>query len=269
MLRLADLYVYPLKSARGIRLDQVELDAFGIRYDRRWMFVDSGGALISQRTDPRLALVRTAFAGPELRLTAPSLPPLQLPLAGWPGPQCEVRVWEDYIEAVDQGDEPAAWATAHLGRPARLVHMPDHSFRPLRPNPGGVHGRASFADAFPLLLIGQTSLDALNARLPQPVSMNRFRPNMVVAGAAPHAEDEWRRFSCGGITFTVAKPCARCVLTTVDQETGVKGTEPLRTLATYRTRGQQVLFGQNVAHAGPGRLAVGDGIELLEAAEVA
>jgi hypothetical protein len=263
MIRLADLYVYPLKSGRGIHLDAAELDEFGLRYDRRWMVVDAAGDLVTQREEPRLALVRTAIAGASLTLDAPGLATLRLPLGGRDGRRALVRVWNDRCEAVEQGDDAAEWISRHLGRPLRIVHLPDSTLRPIEPNRAGVTGRVSFADAYPLLLIAAESLAGLNARLARPLPMNRFRPNLVTAGSAPHAEDEWRTLRMDGIEFTVTKPCARCVLTTVDQDTGIRGEEPLRTLATYRKIGRKVLFGQNVAHRGAGRLTVGCAVEVV------
>jgi hypothetical protein len=265
MIRLAHIHLYPLKSARGIRLDSAELDDFGLIHDRRWMVVDEANALVTQREAPGLALVRTALEGDALRLDAPPLPPLALPLAGGDGERRTVRVFDVHCVGADQGDEAAAWISRHLGRACRIVHMPDDVVRPIEPNAAGVTGRVSFADAFPLLLISREALDALNRRLDVAVPMNRFRPNLVTTGSAPHAEDGWRRIRIGAVECVVAKPCARCTIPTVDQETAAKGKEPLRTLAGYRERGRAVLFGQNVAHRGRGRMSVGDLVEVLDA----
>lgn len=265
MTRLADIYLYPLKSARGIRLDSAELDDFGLIHDRRWMVVDEANDLVTQREAPRLALVRTALDGNALRLDAPALPPLAIPLAGADGERRTVRVFDVHCAGADQGDESAAWISRHLGRACRIVRMPDDVVRPIEPNAAGVTGRVSFADAFPLLLISQEALDALNRRLDVAVPMNRFRPNLVTTGSAPHAEDGWRCIRIGAVECVVAKPCVRCMIPTVDQESAIKGKEPLRTLAGYRERERGVQFGQNVAHVGRGRISAGDVVEVLDA----
>jgi uncharacterized protein YcbX len=165
---------------------------------------------------------------------------------------------------MDAGDAAAHTISAHLGTPVRLVHMPDSSVRSVNPDYGRASDRVSFADAFPLLLIAQESLDALNARLAEPIPILRFRPNIVVAGGRAHAEDEWRRIRLGRIECVVVKPCSRCATTTVDPATGVRGKEPLRTLTTYRSWNQKVWFGQNLIHRQQGEIGVGDPVEVLE-----
>jgi uncharacterized protein len=268
-LHLASLHIYPVKSAGGIDVDEAEVDGFGLRHDRRWMVVDERGEFLTQRQHPRLALVRPALATCALTLRAPGLPPLELPAEGGPGVRIPVQVWRDRCVATDQGDAASRWFGRHLGVACRLVHLPEDAQRPIEPNAAGAEGLVSFADGYPFLLLSQASLAALNARLEEALPMNRFRPNLVVAGCAPHAEDGWVRVRIGGITLVVAKACARCVVTTTDQETGEREREPLRTLATYRRVGDGVLFGQNAVHTGPGRLRVGAAVEPEPAAAVA
>jgi uncharacterized protein YcbX len=275
-----DLYIYPLKSAAGLRLSEAELDAFGFAGDRRWMLVDDTGTFLTQRELPRMALLQVAAWRPHLVLRAPGAGELTVPTpdADAPGvdvPAVNVTVWDDGCEARDAGDEAARWATAFLSQPCRLVYAPLSFVRPVDPTydraygtPEGAH--VGFSDGFPLLLIGQGSLDALNARLAErdeaPVPMNRFRPNIVVDGAAPHDEDTWNRAIIGPpertIRLDVVKPCARCSIVPVDQVTGIRGKEPLRTLATYRTRSGKVFFGQNVIHRNLGTIRVGDTVHV-------
>jgi uncharacterized protein YcbX len=223
--------------------------------------VDAAGVCITQRTHPALALVRPAIADGGLRVEAPGLAPIHL---GTAGPPVAVRVWGDVVEAADLGDRAADWISAAVGVRCRLVHMPGRTRRPVASLPRE-QARVSFADAYPFLVLSAASLDDLNARLAVPVPMNRFRPNLVVGGGAPFAEDAWGRIRAGGIELSLLKPCARCVLTTVDQRRGRKdGTEPLRTLATFRRVDGEVLFGMNAVHHGTGRLAVGEPVALLE-----
>ena len=257
VLRLTALHVYPIKSARGIPVQEWEVDSFGLRYDRRWMVVDRQGKHITQRTHSALALVRPAIDGDALRVTAPGMPALELLLHPEPSVTTTAIVWDDACEAAWTGERSAAWFSEALGTPCSLVHMPINTVRPADPAfaPPGV--RVSFADAFPFLLISEESLEDLNARLPAPLPMNRFRPNLVIRGDGPYVEDSLGAFRFGEIEFRVVKPCDRCVVTTTDQETTERGVEPLRTLATYRKVGGEVMFGQNVVHLGTGRLSVG------------
>lgn len=262
LIRVSGLAVYPVKSCRGIVLEEAVVGATGFDLDRQWMVVDAGGRFLSQREAPELAHIEVAVGGGELTLNAPALPALTVPLEGPYGRERTVAVWQDRCAAVDAGDSAARWLEEHLGRRARLVRMAGAGSRPMIG--AAVPGTAvSFADAFPFLLVSEASLDELNRRLETPVPMNRFRPNIVVAGCAPHAEDGWRRVSIGEVVFRVAKPCARCVITTTDQRTGERGPEPLRTLASYRTVGGKVLFGQNLVHEGRGVVRVGDRVRVV------
>lgn len=260
--RISQLFVHPLKGARGIPLQAATLDDFGIVGDRRWVLVDSKDRFISQREVPRLALVRTALDAGDLTLAADDLEPIPVP-ASPDGPRRPVRIWRDVVEAVDTGDATAAWATRAIGRRCRMMYMPDDVVRPVHPDFAvDCRDRVGFADGFPLLIISQAALDMLNARLPSPLGIERFRPNIVVAGTAPHAEDAWSEIRVGGIRIAVVKPCARCVVTTIDPLTATATREPLRTLATYRRRGTHVMFGQNAIHASPGELRVGAVVEV-------
>jgi uncharacterized protein YcbX len=257
-IRLTSLHVYPIKSAAGLAPREWEVDAFGLRHDRRWMVVDSGGRMLSQRTHPRLALVRPALGDDVLRVEAPGMPALELPLRPGGSVAATVFVWDDICAAHWMGERAARWVSEVLETDCSLVYMPDATVRPADPEyaPDGV--RVSFADAFPFLLVSEESLADLNRRMPASVPMNRFRPNLVIAGGGAYLEDGMTAFRVGGMRFRVVKPCDRCVLTTADQATGERGVEPLRTLATYRRRDGKVFFGQNVVHEGAGRLRVGE-----------
>jgi uncharacterized protein YcbX len=150
---VTNLFVYPLKSAHGIELAEAELDAFGVRYDRRWMVIDDRGRMITQREEPRMALVETRLEADRLVLAAPGLASLALPLDPVPGPRRRVSIWRDEVEAEDAGVEAAVWITEYLGRDARLVRMPDDAFRPVDPAYAVNADRVSFADGYPFLLI--------------------------------------------------------------------------------------------------------------------
>ncbi len=261
-LHLTALHVYPIKSAGGISPAEWEVDDFGLRYDRRWMVIDDAGELVTQRDRPRLALVRTRLTGDGLEVTAPGHPALELPLHPSGGATTTAIVWDDSCRALLAGEAAARWFSELLQCSCRLVYMPDETVRPADPTfaPPGI--RVSFADAFPFLLISEESLADLGSRLAVPLPMNRFRPNLVIAGGAPYVEDTLTGFELAGILFRVVKPCDRCVITTTDQETAQRGREPLQTLATYRRQGGKVLFGQNVVHLGRGRLRVGEALRV-------
>lgn len=191
------------------------------------------------------------------------MPDLALPLRPEGGRRGLVSVWGDVVEALEMGAEPDRWFGSLLGTECRLVYQPDDAVRQVDPRYAEARDQVGLADGFPFLAISSASLEHLNARLTEPVPMDRFRPNLVVGGCAPHAEDGWNRIRVGDIGFRVAKPCARCSIPLVDQATAARGKEPLRTLAGYRRFGGKILFGQNLLHDGPGTLSVGAGAEVL------
>jgi uncharacterized protein len=261
-LRLASLHVYPIKSCGGLSPADWDVDDFGLRYDRRWMVVTPEGDFITQREQPRLALVRPELSDGSLVLRAPGMTELALPLVSAARERIKVQVWGDITEGVPVSPEAAQWLGRFLGEPVQLVWMPQDVIRQTDPAYALGH-RVSFADGFGFLLIGEASLTELNRRLEKPLPMNRFRPNLVVSGSEPFAEDAWRELRLGALELTVVKPCARCVTTTTDQDTAERGVEPLRTLATFRRRNGQVMFGQNLVHRGTGRLAVGASVQVV------
>jgi len=262
---LTGLFVYPLKSAAGVALPRCRVGARGLELDRRWMVVDDRGEFQTQRLCPRLALVRVALAGDSAALSAPGMPELVLDRPEGSAGRRPVRIWRDTVMAAPLGAGPAAWMSEHLGVACEVVYLPGDATRVVEE---GYQPRrqVSFADGFPFLLLSEASLADLNARLERPMPMNRFRPNLVVTGCAPFAEDSWREVRIGALRFAVVKPCARCVITTTDQATGERGREPLATLASYRRRGDTVLFGQNLIHLDEGWLAVGDAVSVTDPA---
>lgn len=263
VLTLGALYRYPVKSLRGEAFDALEVGRTGLCGDRQWMLVDREGRFVTQRQQPRMALVTTRLAGDgTLHLAAPGMPDLTVVDSG--AARTQVLLWNDRLEAVLAGAEAHAWLSEFLALDCRLVRFAEDVSRAVDPAYAGAGDQVGFADGFPFLLISQASLDDLNARLEQPVPMLRFRPNLVVDGCAPYAEDGWRRIRIGDVSLRVAKPCSRCIIPTIDPATGERGQEPLRTLRGYRRRDNKVYFGQNLVHDGTGRLAVGMPVEILE-----
>jgi len=257
MLTVSGLYCYPLKSAAGIALDKARLEPRGLQYDRRWMVVDADNTFVSQRTEPRLARIRPQLAD-TLQLRAPGMATIDVPLAAG-GSSLAVHVWEDTVDATTVSAEVDAWLSEVLSQPVRLVYLPDESHRPIDADyvQAGAHNEVSFADGYAVLVISEASLADLNSRLETPIPMNRFRPNVIIRGCAPYDEDDWTTLQAGEVQLNLVKPCGRCVVTTTDQETLERSLEPLRTLATYRKQGSQVMFGQNAVVVTEGWLECG------------
>lgn len=268
-VQVSALYTYPVKSCGGIAHDRIDLVARGLRDDRRWMVTDPAGKFITMREAHRMALIQPTLTDDELILTAPDLPPLHIPLAGEHGQRREVVVWRSTCVGVDEGEAAADWFSRAMGVPARLVKMADDHQRLTAADYTDTPGEVAFADGYPILFISEASLADLNDRLAargkSPVPMARFRPNVVLAGSDAYAEDSWSQVEIGGVTFEVVKPCARCVMTTVDPATATQPdpAEPLATLATYRRTEKGAMFGQNVIHRGLGALAVGDTVRVV------
>lgn len=254
-------------------MDSAQVDAYGLVGDRRFLVVDAEGRFLTQRVLPRMALIETALIRDALVLSCPDHGSVAISLSAVYRPVSGVSVWKDTVTADDCGDDAAAWLGEFLGVTCRLVRAGAAYSRPIpgRKIPSTLDVRlsagheVSFADAFPFLVISEESLADLNGRLNAPLPMNRFRPNLVVTGAAPYAEDDWGRFRIGGVVFHGATRCGRCVIPTTDQLTAARAQEPLRTLATYRRDEEGVvMFGRNLVHeTKTGRLSVGDAVELL------
>ncbi|MCW8886137.1 MAG: MOSC domain-containing protein [Motiliproteus sp.] len=265
-LIVSELYSYPLKSVAGISVNRAQLDSFGVQQDRRWMLVDDEGVFVSQRKYSQLALIKTELLPKGICFSNDKISPSTLKV-DFPSAQqsCRsVQVWSDICLAQYAGEEAASWFSKYLSKSVRLVYMPTSTLRQVDLDYAQQGERVSFADGFPLLLTTQGSLDELNRRLDQPITMQRFRPNLVVSGCEGFAEDQWRRIRIGDIEFRISKPCERCVMTTVDPITGQKGKEPLATLSQFRRFDNKVMFGQNLVHLNQGSISVGDTVEILE-----
>jgi uncharacterized protein YcbX len=263
-VRVTGLYRYPLKSARGASLDEATLDPFGIAGDRRWCLRGEDGKVITQRDCPALARLEVREIEAGIELHSDGRDPVTV-LRPEPGTEpLSVLVWRDRTEGLPAGAKADAWLGSLLERPCRLLYMTPDTHRQVSLEYGQPGDRVSFADGYPLLLTSEASLADLNRRLDRALPMDRFRPNLVIDGEAPFAEDEWARIRVGSTEFRVVKPCARCVVTTTDQRTGAGGPEPLRTLASFRNAGGKVLFGENLIHDGPGPVRLGDPVEVLE-----
>ncbi len=263
-----------MKSCRGESLGAAVVEPWGLAGDRRWMLVDETGEVITAREANRLVLVHPEITPGGLRLTAPDLPALEVPTPD-PVVQVPVSLWGSQVTAAAAGAEADAWFGKALDRTARLVHLDDPTRRPTDPGFSDPGDRVSFADGYPLLIATEESLAALNdvvaASSPtgrDPLPMSRFRPNVVVAGCAPWAEDDWRRVRIGDAVFRAVKGCARCVLTTIDPATALREKEPIASLARIRRWDGATWFGVNLVPDTPGAtIRVGDDVEVLDAVQ--
>jgi len=277
--RIESLHVYPVKSARGIDLDEARVEVRGLVAtgargrtlggDREWMVVDRTGRFVTQREAPRLALVGVGTGADRIELSVPHGGAVTVAVQS-AGPARNVQVWESRVPAHDAGDGAAALLSAWLERDVRLVRFDDAHRRWCNSDFAGDTGaHTAFADGYPLLVIGRASLDELNARLAvrghPALPMNRFRPNLVIAGLPPHDEDHLAAIVCGDVVIRPVKPCVRCQVTTTDQDSAAVGTEPLATLGGYRMsqRFGGVTFGMNAVVAAGAGSRVGVGAPLI------
>lgn len=262
-LSLTGLFIYPIKSLGGISLKQARVEAMGLQYDRRWMLVDEQGVFITQRKYTELALLQVSIGQAGIMVYRKGNPEhhISFPFTAQTGKMIEVSIWDDQCLGAEVSVAVNAWFSAYMNKKVRLVRMPEQEKRQVDPKYAQQGEMVSFADGYPFLIISEASLAALNTKLVTPVPMNRFRPNLVFSGGEAHIEDQFDTFTIGGIAFKAVKPCARCVLTTVDQQTAQKGIEPLKTLAEYRLINNKIMFGQNLVHCGSGIIYLGD--ELL------
>ena len=254
MLTLSEIWIFPVKSLGGISLQEAVVEPRGLRHDRRWMITDENGMFTTQREIPAIALLGTAIDTDHLHIFRKEKQEehIRVPLEYQPGelPEMEVTVWDDTCVAWHSPTDINDWLSAQLGQKVQLMYMPGSTHRQtdLKYTTEGEH--VSFADGYPFLIIGQASLDGLNERLKEPLPMGRFRPNFVFTGGEAHVEDIWKDFRIGTAGFRGVKPCGRCSMTTIDQDTAARAAEPLKTLATYRQQNNKILFGQNLIWTG-------------------
>jgi hypothetical protein len=260
---VAQLWIYPVKSLKGIRLETSRVTSRGLAHDRRFVVVDPQGVFLTQRDVPAMATVWTSVEQGELRLSAPDFDEVAVPLEPFEGERLRAEVWNSVTAAIAPSPTADRWLSEALGRPCRLAFMPSSTRRESNARYAGPGRLVGYADGYAHLVLSEASLEALNGRLAHPVPMDRFRPNIVLAGTAPFEEDGWKDFSAGTARFRMAKPCGRCQVTTTDQATGeVTGPEPLATLGTWRPSEEfGARFGMNAVTIAEGQLRVGDVVE--------
>ncbi len=264
-ITVSALVYYPIKACRGFEVDSSLVERMGLEHDRRMMVVTERGEFLTQRKFPRLALVTPTLNNGSLILSAPDFDSIQIPIQKT-GVTQPVNIWKSKnVQAVDQGDESAGWFSDWLGAHVRLVHFADGYKRIVNEKYAvNADDHTGFADGYPILLTSEESLQDLNTRLAAgPIPMNRFRPNVVVKGCEPYAEDTWNKIKIGDVELAVVKPCARCEVTTIDKVTLERSQEPLKTLGKYRKHALGAIFGQNVIPLNRGSLELGMNVEII------
>ncbi len=262
---LNEIWIYPLKSGRGIRKERWELANHGLLLDRCWMLADPTGRAMTQLTNPRLTSIQTRAGATGIEFFADGFDSIQVPVHP-PAEQPLSEMWMEGAESVRGSrisTDADKWFSAVLRSPCHLIQTPAS---PSRWTDQQVNGNPlSYQNAYPIHLVSQSSLEDLNTRLASPVSMNRFRPNLVITGTLPHEDDQWKRIQIGQAILRIGRPCDhRCGVPNIDQKTGARDVEPLRTLNTYRRSRQGIYFGQNVAIEKPAPLHTGAPIKVLE-----
>jgi uncharacterized protein YcbX len=264
-LALSEIWIYPIKSLGGIRLEKARVMGKGLQFDRRWMLIDQHGVALTQRLHPNMALFKVKIESGEIFVTYRKNPTTLSTTHFSTTPAFSdkwitARIWDDEVHVLEVSSAISKWFSRHLGTACRLVAFPEKKPRPVDPRYSIKYEQVSLADAYPFLIIGQGSLDDLNAKLADPVPMNRFRPNFVFTGGAAFAEDLWNDIAIGNIRFAAVKKCDRCMIPTINQDTAEKATEPLRTLTSYRKMDNKVYFGQNLLALDEGEISVGEPI---------
>jgi len=257
MHTIASLHIYPIKSLGGISLSQSLVQTRGLQHDRRWMLVDDKGQFLTQREDSRLALFKCQMDADTLRVTY-GAESLDIPLEEHSSETRRVKVWSSSLRAPLMDPQYAEWFSDLLGQPCNLVKMTPEAKRPKRLFTDPYLTELSFADGYPILILGTASHTALNERCPSPIPLDRFRANVIIHTTLPHEEDSWAELSIQSAILKVIKPCARCQVISIDQKTAEKGMEPTRTLAQYRQKKNKILFGANAIVLKEGLVRIGD-----------
>ncbi|WKZ69830.1 MAG: MOSC domain-containing protein [Melioribacteraceae bacterium] len=261
---VSEIYIYPIKSLGGFSVESTEVTDRGFKHDRRWMLVDNNNSFLSQRKHKQMSLLQTELSGSKLKVFAKNYPndKVEIPIEQEIKKTSKAIVWDDEVNVIESNEEINEWFSNYLNIECKLVHMPDDSLRKVDQRFANNNEITNLSDGYPFLIIGQESLNLLNSKLDEPLPINRFRPNLVFAGGLPHDEDTWKKFLINEIVFKPVKPCARCVITTIDQSNANQGIEPLKTLATYRSVENKVMFGMNLLHEGNGIIKIGDVLKI-------
>jgi uncharacterized protein len=263
-LSVHSLHIYPIKSCRGIDVAQAELVDTGFKYDRHWMLVDEQGEFLSQRKLPQMAGISCSLQDQHLLVNAKGQAQLEIPLEQTPARYQRVTIWNDECNAALVSEAANTWFSTALGTTCSLVYLPESEKRQVDQRYAEPSQIVGFADGFPLLIVSRASIDLLNEKLEQKVTIDRFRPNIVIDGCPAHAEDSWYKIAINGIEIQLAKPCSRCVIPSIDQQSSEKHPTILKALASYRRSENKIYFGQNGLHNQNGVISIGQRATLLD-----
>ena len=266
MYTISQLFIYPIKSLGGFEVTSAQLTDRGLQYDRRFMLVDNSNIFLTQREHPVMSLLQTTIEGNELLIFHKNniTDKIRVSLQPAPGTTTKVKVWDDECAAQYVSDRADEWLSNKLSMPCRLVYMPDSEKRLVDERYANNKEITSFSDGYPLLIIGQASMDDLNSRLAEPLPMDRFRPNIVFVGGSPYDEDMMEHVVINDIDMYGVKLCARCTITTINQANASKAKEPLKTLAGYRMTNNKIYFGQNILFRQTGSIKKGEVIDIIK-----
>lgn len=269
-LKIIDLWIYPIKSLAGIQLGEVNVESRGLQYDRRWVLADENGVFVSQREFPEMNFLQPQINGNIMTITHKKgeYSDLSFDMSEPDTAEENVTIWDDTCQAKPVDKSADLWFSNFLGKNVRLLYMDENSVRQADQRYAiNQSDKVSFADGYPILMISKKSLELLNSKSEEHIPMSRFRANVIVSGESAHIEDQLRKININGLELYGVKPCARCIMTTIDIETGKKGKEPLKALSTYRKLGNKILFGENFIPMSNGKISVGQDIEVLETKE--
>lgn len=260
---ITNLTTYPIKSLGGIPLDTAQLTATGFAFDRYWMLVDENGKFITQREIPMLALFRLTMSEDHISVKFNN-EEIKIDKATHESKEVECTLFGDKVAAIKEHPPISDWFSDMLGTNVRLVRKAESPKRAVKNHPNFY---LNFPDGGQYLILGQSALDNLNSKLDAPIPINRFRPNIVFSGGMPHVEDAWRSIQIGDTVFEITKPCERCGIPAINQETGEVGIEPVPTLAKYRRFDKKILFGQylKLVDSKSSAISIGDHLQILEA----
>lgn len=263
-LQVASLHCYPVKSLQGIDLRTSTVGPRGLQWDRHWMLVDSQGQFLSQRKLPKMATITTQLDETQLTLSQTGLRDLAIPLQ-YTGPAAltTVNIWKDSCQAQTEGKQAQEWFREALGADCQLVHLPATETRAVDPNYAHAGDQTAFSDGFPILVLSQSAMELMSQKMGQNVPTNRFRANIIVSGCAAHAEDDWDAIQVGALTLRLPKRCSRCVIPSIDQNTGEKHLNPNTVLKDYRRFENKIYVGKNAIAETYGRVSVGDEVIVL------
>jgi uncharacterized protein len=272
-LTLSEIWIYPVKSLSGFKLDEAVVEERGLQYDRRWVIVDENNRFVSQREASEMALINVKLQIDDHKLHSMVFSHKTKKLATYlllnpensnDGKKVEIEIWDDIIEGIEINDNINNWLSDILQKKCKLIYMPLGVERKVDPKYSKTgNDLTSFSDGYPFLIIGDESLKLLNSKLNIPVSIDRFRPNFVFTGGEAHDEDNWHHFMIGDVSFFGIKNCARCQVPNINQQNGEINKEPIKTLSTYRFLKNKVLFGQNMLFGTFGKVSVGNNLVIL------